>query len=223
MDNLDQYSIILSQKSYNRILKYTILGERHSGTNWLEKLISSKFELELTWEFGSKHFIDTLDINKMSIAKSTVFICISRNIYDWIGGFYKSPHHVNPEIIGSLDKFLLSEWDCRNLDFNFFTKLKYKNIFELRTLKLLYYYLFLPNIVDNMIIIRYEDLINNVKQVMSEISSIIDIQIKDETYSKILRPKSKVPYVLPKNILQIININTDWSVEKLYKYRSKII
>ena len=36
--------------------KFTIYGERCSGTNYLEKIINLNFDVNVTWEFGWKHF-----------------------------------------------------------------------------------------------------------------------------------------------------------------------
>ena len=38
------------------IKKVTIYGERCSGTNYLEELIVSNFDVKITWEYGWKHF-----------------------------------------------------------------------------------------------------------------------------------------------------------------------
>ena len=39
------------------IKKFTIYGERCSGTNYLENLILVNFDVNLTWEYGWKHFL----------------------------------------------------------------------------------------------------------------------------------------------------------------------
>lgn len=44
------------------ICKYTIYGERSSGTNYLENLITLNFDVTLTWKYGWKHFF--LDFEK---------------------------------------------------------------------------------------------------------------------------------------------------------------
>ena len=48
------YSIILNMAV--PINKFAILGERCSGTNFLEELITHNFNLLYTTEYGSKHF-----------------------------------------------------------------------------------------------------------------------------------------------------------------------
>ena len=43
------------------IKKFTIYGERCSGTNYLQNLVNDNFEIELTWEYGWKHFFGFQD------------------------------------------------------------------------------------------------------------------------------------------------------------------
>lgn len=212
------YFPISFQKNLKDIQEYTILGERHSGTNWLERLIFARLNMLPTWRFGSKHFIDSLNPNLMSCATQTLFICITRNIYDWIGGFFKLPHHVDRSIAFDIDKFLLSEWKNDCFDNHFFHHRPYKNIFELRSSKLLFYLYFLPNIVDNMVIIRYEDLMRNPEDIISFLSENFHLNKTNKKYSSLIVPRKKSHYKFRNRILQIIDNNTDWSVEYNFKY-----
>lgn len=38
------------------INQYTIYGERHSGTKLLQQLIDTYCHINLTWQYGWKHF-----------------------------------------------------------------------------------------------------------------------------------------------------------------------
>lgn len=40
------------------ITKCTIYGERCSGTNYLQNIITENFDVTITWEYGWKHFLD---------------------------------------------------------------------------------------------------------------------------------------------------------------------
>ena len=42
------------------ISKVQIYGERCSGTNYLESLIKLNFNVEITWLYGWKHFLDLI-------------------------------------------------------------------------------------------------------------------------------------------------------------------
>lgn len=156
------------------IKKYTIWGERCSGTNYLQKLIESNFETELTWDYGYKHFFG---FNGFDNSDTTLFICIVRNPYDWINSFYKNLHNhplKNNNIVKESSKiklFLNNTWysitkkngklEEEMTDRNIYTKKRYKNIFEMRHYKLKYMLTTLPNNAKNCLLIRYEDLIDN--------------------------------------------------------------
>lgn len=222
MDNQDQYNPILYQRFQpnDKIKQYTIIGERHSGTNWLEKLINSQLKIPLTWEFGSKHFINP-NPNELARADNCLFIVITRNIYDWIGAFYKLPHHVDMSIMKSMETFILSEWKNSGIDNDYFTQKPYKNIFKLRKYKLEYAYIILPLIVNNLIIIKYEDLLIDTKKIINFISDTFSIQKTNAKYTKRIKPRNKKTYKLQNNILSIINDETDWDVEGLFNYNKK--
>ena len=61
--------------------KFTIYGERCSGTTYLEQIINLNFKADITWEYGWKHFFGFHDLTN---SDDTLFICIVRNPYDWI-------------------------------------------------------------------------------------------------------------------------------------------
>ena len=100
--------------------KFTIFGERNSGTNYLENILKQKLYLKFTNEYGYKHwYIKNLEprgINntttdnecKKSIDDSddTLFIVIVRNVYDWVGAMYKKPHHIKNMKRNSLLNFI---------------------------------------------------------------------------------------------------------------------
>lgn len=208
---------------YHRLQRYdinefTIIGERHSGTNWLENLVLCRLNLPITFRFGSKHFIETHNHREMSMANHTLFICICRNIYDWIGGFYRLPHHVDISLCNSLVDFISSQWNCNDIDYLIYKNNKYKNIFDLRSTKLFYYYFCLPLIVNNLLIIKYEDLMTNPENIIDYISIHFNLIKSNGKYSKVTLPKIKHPYKFSKIIIDKININTDWSMENYYRY-----
>ena len=43
--------------------KVTIYGERCSGTNYLENLLLLNFDIEIVWDYGSKHFFGFNKVN----------------------------------------------------------------------------------------------------------------------------------------------------------------
>ena len=162
------------------IKKFTIYGERCSGTTYLQYLINENFDVKITWEYGWKHFFGFQD-NKLKNSDETLFICIVRNPVDWINSFYRDKHHIPLEIKNKIENnfenFLNTEfWSYDKKknneikeDRNIYTGKKYKNIFELRHTKIKWMIEDLPKKVKNYIFIKYEDLVNNFTDVMNQI------------------------------------------------------
>ena len=184
----------LFTESNNKIRKVQIYGERCSGTNYLENLISSNFDVDLTWEYGWKHFFG---FNELKNSDDTLFICIVRNLHDWINSFYKEKHHIplkyktNMSQKEKLDEFLNKEFwsfdDNNNKlditkeimeDRNMYTKKRYKNIFELRHTKLKFMIEDLPKKVNNYLFIKYEDLIYDFNNTMYKIKNKGSLSVK---------------------------------------------
>ena len=153
------------------IKKYTIFGERCSGTNYLENLMNINFDVQVTWEYGWKHFFG---YSKFSNCDDTLFIGIVRNPLDWLNSFYKEKHHL-PRNLHKKENFLKNEfYSIANgneimEDRSMYTKERYKNIFDLRNTKLKYLIDDLPFKVNNYILIRYEDLIDDFDNTMNKI------------------------------------------------------
>lgn len=161
------------------IKKYTIYGERCSGTNYLQNLIDLNFNVELTWKYGWKHFFG-FDEDKYKDSDDTLFICIVRNPVDWINSLYREKHHLPECLKSDIDKFLNNEFYSIHgnkignkinhseimEDRNIYTQSRYRNIFELRHTKLKYLIEDLPKKVKHCVFIKYEDLVNDFTNVM---------------------------------------------------------
>ena len=201
--------------------KYTIYGERCSGTNYLENIININFYVKITWEYGWKHFFGFQD-DKLKNSDDTLFICIVRNLPDWINSFYREMHHLplqyknNMSEEEKLEEFLNKEFwsfNDNNMnrdtkkelmhDRNIYTGERYKNIFELRHTKIKWMLEDLPNKVKNCIFIRYEDLINDfdktllkIKDKGLEVKKNINYSLNTNNYKKSnkkkFKPKKKV-------------------------------
>ena len=167
--------------------KYTIYGERCSGTNYLENIINMNFDVNITWEYGWKHFFGFQD-DKLENSDDTLFICIVRNLPDWINSLYRNKHHLplkykkNMSDEEKIDEFLNKEfWSFNDNnknrdttkeimeDRNIYTKERYKNIFELRHTKIKWMLEDLPNKVKNCIFIKYEDLVDDLETTLLKI------------------------------------------------------
>jgi hypothetical protein len=175
------------------IKNFTILGERCSVTNYLEELIKTNFNIDITWKYGWKHFFGFYNFQKNQEEDETLFIGIVRHPIYWIDSFFREQHHI-PNKPKNLDSFLFNEFysiDEKNNneiiknDFNYITGKKYKNIFELRFLKNSYLINTMPNNVKNYILINYENLRDNTNNVLSIIEQRFSLIKKFEIYKNI--------------------------------------
>ena len=167
-----------------RITKFSILGERCSGTNFLEESMTTNFDISYTTEHGNKHFFCFNDYTN-KFTEDTLFIGIIRNPIYWLNSFSKELHHI-PHVNKDLTHFLFNE--CYSIldkehihdpiskfmlphlnpmetvdrrDLNYMNGEKYKNIFELRQLKNIYLTRIMPTKVSNYILINYENILYN--------------------------------------------------------------
>lgn len=197
------------------VQRFTIYGERCSGTNYLQELIEMNFDVELTWDFGWKHFFG---FNDVSNSDDTLFICIIRDPYTWLNSLYRIPHHLTHTIRGDPTKFLNNEvfsYDDHNesldetneimTDRHIYTNERYKNIFELRYTKLHYLIKDLPSMVKHHIFVRYEDLLSDFKNTMTRIKSA-GLEVKQNI-------------VFPENTKYDIKVRNQTEYRIIEKYR----
>jgi ribosomal protein L20 len=220
------------------ITRYTIYGERSSGTTFLENAITTNFNVQVTWEYGWKHFFGFHDFSTdKQKADETLFIGIIRNPYKWLNSFSKELHHI-PEENWDINNFLFNEhysvqYDGRinNKDFNYKTGKQYKNIFELRKMKNEYLTDIMPSKVKNYILINYEDLSNNYDSVMERIRTMFNLApkyydrpFKIEYHGKDRKRKFKGEreIELSDSLIERINEQLDWNQENKMGY-NKII
>lgn len=174
------------------ISKFTIFGERCSGTNFLEEAILKNFNINITWEYGWKHFFGR---NNFENSDDALFLGIARDPISWINSFYREPHHIPPHITRDIASFLNSEFYSEHIvngindeileDRNFRNEKRYKNIFELRSNKLLYLKNNMPNMVKNYNFIKYDDLCNKYDFILKNLSEKFEIKRKNKEIIKI--------------------------------------
>jgi hypothetical protein len=158
------------------MIKYvTIYGERCSGTNYLEELILLNFDVEITWEYGWKHFFG---FNDLKNTDDVLFIVIVRNLTDWINSLYREKHHLPSELTKNVDTFLNNTFysvhdnnEESMVDRNMETNERYKNIFELRRIKNKFLIKKMPHLVKNYALITYNDLTANFVHVMKKLKN----------------------------------------------------
>jgi hypothetical protein len=208
------------------IKKFTIFGERCSGTNYLEEVISQNFHLNFTSEYGNKHFFCFNDY-KDKVTNNTLFIGIIRNPVYWLNSFSKELQHVPDVNKRSLKNFLFNEfysvhneptsnniqlqsillnvnsttapsYAINRADLNYKTGRKYLNVFELRKQKNDYLMNVLPHKVPNYILINYEDLLYNFDKTLNNIKTQFNLIAKNDTFINVSKYKKSDTYTFVK-------------------------
>ena len=212
---------MIDYKSNNSAIhNFTILAERHSGTNYLERLFTGSdcwktkseyhaFDIPITWDFGFKHWFGFESKKIYEHGNNTLFICLVRDPFDWITAMYNYKHHIPDTLSESLLQFLTNEWwsigrgrrhgDEAGLladqeimaDRNYITNERYKNIFEMRKYKIHYVLYTIPLICKNFVIVRYEDLLaNNNEDFLSFISTTYGLKLISKPPINTYEPKN---------------------------------
>lgn len=222
--------------------RYTILGERRSGTNFLQHCITDNFNLQLDWLKGWKHFFGYNGYeDKLKNNQDVIYLCIVRNPIDYFVSFYNSKLMQSEERTKDIETFLLSEFysvythknglidvsdDCNFKNNN----KRYKNIFEMRSVKCKYLLDDMPNLVSKYHFIRYEDLKHNTNTVLDTISNKFNLIKKNDSYVintnyvgvKINEGVITENYQVEDKIKQIIYNNIDLSTEHRMGYLTNI-
>lgn len=209
------------------IKKFTIYGERCSGTNFLEHAILENFDIQITWEHGSKHFFCFNEYNNRNY-DDTLYIGIIRNPIYWLNSFSKELYHVPTINKKCLQNFLFNTFYSVNdeippekktdgllfksiqpktnniidEDLNYTNNLKYNNVFELRKLKNKYLMDIMPTKVKNYILINYENLLFNYQETLELIKIKFNLKQKYILYKqiKVYKKSDKYNFVKQREI-----------------------
>ena len=216
-----------------------IYGERNSGTNYLETVLTGKsrkfsrdyyaFNIPLARDYGYKHFFGYHTKQIKNKGDHTLFIGIVRNPYDWIVALSITKHQV-PKENHDIKNFLTNEWYSvstnpndhnygleRMDDRDFDTGLRYQNIFALRSKKLRYLYETMPTIAKNYELIKYEVLCKNPLLILESWSDKYNLELN----KNFIQPIAKEPYKIEPEIKKIIDENIDWEIENQVGYFRK--
>jgi hypothetical protein len=141
---------------------------------------------------------------------------------------YSAPHHLKISGKKTYDKFLsmpfISYHDSNRKileEKNYITQKLYSNIFECRYYKNNFLFYYMPILVDNFLLIRYEDLIARHDDIVTEIVEYFNIDRRRKYFVPIHEQnisKNKKPYKLSDSVIQTINNNTYWKAENIFNY-----
>jgi hypothetical protein len=93
------------------IRRIQIYGERCSGTNYLESLISNGLDaVQIQWDFGWKHFFPNVNVENQT---DCLFVVVYRNPFDWLRSLHRNPWHAAPGLREiSFSDFIRKQWWC---------------------------------------------------------------------------------------------------------------
>lgn len=121
---------------------FSLMGERCSGTNWVQLLILKNFDIAETRYPGFKHWPDY----RKARPKNHVTIYLVRNSLDWLRSFYNLPHYVRRRT-KTINTFMFntpfismrSKKETVKQDRNMETQGLYKDLWDMRSSKHLYW------------------------------------------------------------------------------------
>jgi hypothetical protein len=192
-----------------------VIGERVSGTCYLQSLLLCNTSLKLVSPYGHKHFYqDTARIRK-DAQPDTLFIFISRDLIEWLHSFKNNTFHADKPIRNCQDMstFLRMEWKCihdatsgtpessplfgkemmceRNPD----NGERFPDVIRMRNSKMKHF-MSIGQLVPNFMHVRYEDVRDNPREFLKNLSTDYHVSL-----STVFRPvdtvrgKGRVLYV----------------------------
>ncbi len=246
----DNFSFFNEYNHYSEseIQKIRVMGERCSGTMYIQGLLTNNFPLQHVVA-SNKHFLPWFNLSAFNIPKkskeaeelnflekltdSCLLILVVRDPYDWLRSFYSHPWHVNSDKMlhkGFLH-FLQHEWRASDKKrkygvdhWNPYDQRRFRNVLELRRYKTLNY-LQIGTLSNNFLVVRYEDVAKNPQEFIHFISENFNIQSAQQftnvlTYKNEQKKKYRAANYDPFQVEEFlfINQNIDWGTEKLIGY-----
>lgn len=182
------------------IKSFEILGERYSGTKFLEKSLLKNFKItnstkrkengiERDYFFGFDEYFNDDDI---------LFIGIVRDPYEWANSWFTNR-------------------DSLVSNRNIYTGERYKSLYELRSVKAEFLLNEMPKRVKNYILIKYEDLVDKYDHTLEILKKTFYLEPK---WNKYKNPSEKLPSNEEYNISRRIFYSSalDMEIEKKLGY-----
>lgn len=162
--------------SERNIKKVCVLGERVSGTSFVQKLFTENTRLIPVLPFGHKHFFQDIKLIRKTDTQDILFVFVSRDIVEWLNSFLVNTYHADTPIRKCTDMstFIRMEWKCifdetfaikrSNPDYgkemmcerNPVDGKRFENVIRMRNAKMKHF-LSLKNEVENFVHLKYED------------------------------------------------------------------
>jgi hypothetical protein len=194
MSSEDDTDVSPKPMSASPCLRFCILGERCSGTHFLEHAIRTNFP-GLVYDRQTKHFFGHDDAAEYAAADETLYIALVRHPVDWIDSFYRNPWHVAPQLLANWSTFLTGKW-CSQVDFDAArngqelledrdpaTGQRYADLFALRSAKARYLLDTLPCKAPHTVLLKYEDLRDNYAATLASLAARFGLRNSSEIIS----------------------------------------
>jgi len=230
--------------SQNKIKKICVIGERVSGTSFVQKLFVQNAKLTPVSPFGHKHFFQDIKLIRRTDTKDTLFVFISRDIIEWLNSFLINTYHSHMPIrtCSDMSTFIRMEWQCvfdttfavKRSDPRFNKEMmcerdpvdgkRFSNVIAMRNSKMKHF-LSLKNEVENFVHLKYEDLRDSPEEFLSGVCEMFEIP-KNPEYVPIdtVRGKGSTPYErktypdIREKDLEFILDNIEVELEKELEY-----
>ena len=198
-----------------KVTRVCVLGERVSGTCFVQSLIAENTHLKVVAPYGHKHFYQDTDKMRRDDNEDTLFVFISRDLVEWLSSFKNNTFHADKPIRNCKDmsSFLRMEWKCifdgtsgtpetssvygteMMAERNPADGKRFENVVQMRNSKMRHF-LGIQEHVKHFVHVRYEDVRENQEGFLSDMCSSFGIR-RNPVFHPInsVRGKGRVPYV----------------------------
>lgn len=197
------------------ITNICILGERTSGTTFIQALISSNTDVKFNSSFGHKHFRQDIDKIEKTDTSQILFIFITRDVLQWLQSLNVNTFHADLPLRRCTDfsKFIRMEWKCiedetsgvSQLDKKYGQEMMYErdpitgerfsNAIKMRTSKIQHYLVDVSSKVEHFEHVRYESVRDDPQEWLRKICEKYYIRLKPKFVPiTSVRGKGRVQY-----------------------------
>jgi hypothetical protein len=224
----------------NEVKKFKLLGERCSGTYYVQRLIERNLDIPHTDELGHKHFWST---KKNGYPEDVLLVFLVRDPYTWSQSFFDKKWHM-PEHMLKMDftTFVSSEiYSVKDsaipqiagvvgseilADRDFYSGKRHENLFKLRANKLDFMLNIFPDMAPNMIVMRYEDFEQDYIGQLNILSKKFDLKSKETPFVNLHHYKGnpdlsiykKRHLILSDAEKSLVTELSDWCMEGIFGY-----
>ena len=201
-DHQTEIPVLVNKASDRPLVDFQVFGERSSGTNFLTELVSRNTKLRPVQNYGWKHGWPV----SVGYHPQSLILFIYREPIDWAVGMFNKPHAAHSSVeLSNFSAFIRSEWAIfirRNsnrvwgerwnatarpnldllehaMDRHPLTGRRFRNIFEMRSLKLIAGLSF-RNRNCNFIAAPYEAIRDNRKLFLRHLQDHFGVQLSDD-------------------------------------------